>query len=210
MPATAKAPRARARWRPRRRNRPSKPDPRPSRTLLDRRDTAPPGRPSRHRQPSRSSARAGRAGGRGAPARATATGFSRTFSPKRSRIDRPQIAEAVDEAEARAPRPRPRRAPEKSASAVALEPPAPASLDERHEHRRGSAPGCLEPLDVLRPLRAGTGRASPCWSRRCEGGARSPKRSMQRSKPNPAETTPIEPTSEDGSAKISSPAQASM
>ena len=33
------------------------------------------------------------------PGRATATGFSRTFSPKRSRITALEIAEAVDEAE---------------------------------------------------------------------------------------------------------------
>jgi hypothetical protein len=37
-----------------------------------------------------------------------------------------------------------------------------------------------------------------------------PKRSIRRSKPKLAEITPMDPTSEDGSAKISSPAQAIM
>src|SRR5215217_1355993 len=152
MPATAKAPRAAAAGR-RRRSRFLEANPRPGRALLEhgeqrrRVDKATGGAVLDRRlaAPAEDAGEEPRARDR--------HGLQPDLVAETLAHHRPEIAEAVDEAEFERLGTGPDRAGEERLP-VALEPPAPAALDERHEHRVDLRLDALEARDVLRPFRA--------------------------------------------------------
>src|SRR4051812_871031 len=149
MPVTAKEPRARARWR----NRTSEPEPRPRRALLEggdnraRVDEAAANGPVLDRR----FAPAEDAGEE--PRARDGDGLQPNLLAETLAHHRPEIAEAVDEAEPLRLGAGPDRAGEERVP-IAFEPPGPAALDERHEHRVDLRLDALEARDVLRPFRA--------------------------------------------------------
>ena len=123
--------------------------------------------------------------------------------------DRAQIAHAVDEAELEGFPPDPEGAGEELAIVV-LKLRAAAAPDQVDEDLVDA--GAEAPSAARHPSgpRAGRGRASPCSRPRCGRAARCRSARSGGQSRNSAETTPIEPTIEAGSAKISSAAQAIM
>src|SRR5829696_1375423 len=148
MPATAKAPPAAAAGR-RRRSRFLKANPRPGRALLDRREQR-----RRVDQPAVLDRRLAPAEHASEEPRARdGHGLQPDVLAETLAHHRPRIAEAVDEAELERLGAGPDRAGEERVP-LALEPPGPAALDERHEHRVDLRLDAFEAGDVLRPFRA--------------------------------------------------------